>query len=51
MYLLIFAPSYKPIFTVVWMPFPIPKIITVLRELEGFTFTTALDLNMGYYTI
>ncbi len=32
-------------------PFPIPKISTVLQELEGFTFTTALDLNMGYYTI
>jgi hypothetical protein len=23
----------------------------VLQELEGFTFATALDLNMGYYTI
>ncbi len=23
----------------------------VLEELEGFTFATALDLNMGYYTI
>jgi hypothetical protein len=32
-------------------PFPIPKISMVLQELEGFTFTTALDLNMGYYTI
>ncbi len=32
-------------------PFPIPKISTVLQELEGFTFVTALDLNMGYYTI
>jgi hypothetical protein len=32
-------------------PFPIPKIITVLQELEGFFFATALDLNMGYYTI
>jgi hypothetical protein len=32
-------------------PFPIPKINTVLQELEGFTFATALDLNMGYYTI
>jgi hypothetical protein len=30
---------------------PIPKISTVLQELEGFTYTTALDLNMGYYTI
>ncbi len=32
-------------------PFPIPKISTVLKELNGFTFATALDLNMGYYTI
>jgi hypothetical protein len=32
-------------------PFPITKISTVLQELEGFTFATALDLNMGYYTI
>ncbi len=31
-------------------PFPIPKISMVLQELEGFTFATALDLNMGYYT-
>jgi hypothetical protein len=23
----------------------------VLQELEGFTFATTLDLNMGYYTI
>jgi hypothetical protein len=32
-------------------PFPIPKISTVLHELEGFTYATALDLNMGHYTI
>jgi hypothetical protein len=32
-------------------PFPIPKISTVLQELGGFAFATALDLNMGYYTI
>jgi hypothetical protein len=32
-------------------PFPISKISMVLQELEGFTFATALDLNMGYYTI
>ncbi len=32
-------------------PFPIPKISMVLQELEGFTFATALDLNMVYYTI
>ena len=30
-------------------PFPLPKMSTVLRELESFTFATALDLNMGYY--
>ncbi len=32
-------------------PFPIPIISTVLQELEGFTFATSLDLNMGYYII
>jgi hypothetical protein len=32
-------------------PFPIPKISTVLQELEGFTFAMALDLNICYYTI
>jgi hypothetical protein len=32
-------------------PLPIPKISTVLQELQGFTYATALDLNMGYYTI
>jgi hypothetical protein len=32
-------------------PFRIPKISTVLQEIEGFSFATALDLNMGYYTI
>jgi hypothetical protein len=31
--------------------FPIPQKSMVLQELEGFTFATALDLNMGYYTI
>jgi hypothetical protein len=31
--------------------YPIPKISTVLQELEGFTYATALDSNMGYYTI
>ena len=29
----------------------LPKICTVLQELEGFTFATALDLNIGYYNI
>ncbi len=32
-------------------PFPIPKISTVLQGIEGFSYATALDLNMGYYTI
>ncbi len=32
-------------------PFPIPKMSTVLQEIEGFSYATALDLNMGYYTI
>ncbi len=31
--------------------FPIPKISTVLQEIKGFSYATALDLNMGYYTI
>jgi hypothetical protein len=36
---------------IVRKPFPLPKISTVLQEMEGFTFATALDLNMGYYHI
>jgi hypothetical protein len=28
-------------------PYPIPKISTILQELKGFTYATALDLNMG----
>ena len=32
-------------------PFPIPKISQTLLELEGFQYATALDLNMGYYTL
>jgi hypothetical protein len=32
-------------------PFLIPKISTTLQELEGFTYATTLDLNMGYYAI
>jgi hypothetical protein len=30
---------------------PIPKFSMVLQKLEGFSFATDLDLNMGYYTI
>jgi hypothetical protein len=33
------------------MDCPIPKISTVLQELEGFTYSTALDIKMSYYTI
>ncbi len=32
-------------------PFPIPKISTVLQEIERFSYATALNLNMGYCTI
>ena len=32
-------------------PFPLPKISTTLMQLTGFTYATALYLNMGYYTI
>ncbi len=36
---------------IVRKPYPIPKISTTLHELEGFTYATTLDLNMGCYTI
>ncbi len=36
---------------IVRKPYPIPKISTTLQELEGFTYATTIDLNMGYYTI
>jgi hypothetical protein len=36
---------------IVRKPYPIPKTSTTLHELEGFTYATTLDLNMGYYTI
>jgi hypothetical protein len=34
-------------------PFPIPKIgkADMIRSMEGFTFASALDLNMAYYYI
>ena len=32
-------------------PFPIPKVQDLLLKLEGFTYATSLDLNMGYYHI
>ncbi len=33
------------------MPFPLPKIQDLLLKMEGFSYATALDLNMGYYHI
>jgi hypothetical protein len=36
---------------IVRKPYPIPKISTIVQELEGFTYATALDLHIGYYTI
>ena len=32
-------------------PYLLPKIRTVLQELEGVQYAPALDLNMGYYTL
>ncbi len=32
-------------------PSPIPKRSTVVQEIEGFSYATALDLKLGYYTI
>ena len=32
-------------------PFPIPKIQDLMLKLEGFTYGTSLDLNMGYYHV
>ena len=32
-------------------PYPLPRIGETMHQLEGFQYATALDLNMGYYTI
>ena len=32
-------------------PYRIPKISTIMQELEGFRYATVLELNIGYYTI
>jgi hypothetical protein len=32
-------------------PIPYSKIGDMIRSMEGFTFASALDLNMGYYHI
>jgi Reverse transcriptase (RNA-dependent DNA polymerase) len=31
--------------------YPIPKIQDILISLNGFTYATSIDLNMGYYTL
>jgi hypothetical protein len=36
---------------IVRKPYTIPKISATLQELEGFTYATTLDLNLGFYTI
>ena len=28
-------------------PYPIPKILDMMQTLQGFTYATTLDLNMG----
>jgi hypothetical protein len=33
---------------IVRKPYSIPQISTILQEIEGFTYATVLDLNMGY---
>ena len=32
-------------------PYPIPKIQDMLMSLQGFSYATSIDLNMGYYHI
>lgn len=32
-------------------PYPLPRISETLQNLEGFRWATAMDLNMGYWTI
>lgn len=36
---------------IVRKPYPLPKINDMIQKLEGFQYATALDLNMGYYTL
>lgn len=34
---------------IVRKPFPLPKIGETLQQMEGFTYASAVDMNMGYY--
>ena len=36
---------------IVRKPYPLPRIGETMQQLEGFQFASAIDLNMGYYTI
>ena len=36
---------------IVRKPYPIPKISTMLQELEGFTYATALDFLVVFYRV
>ena len=36
---------------IVRKPDPIPKILAVIQEIEGFLYATALELDMVYHTI
>ena len=32
-------------------PYPLPRIVDTMQQLEGFQYDTELYLNMGYYSI
>ena len=32
-------------------PYPLPRIGDTMQNMEVFQYATALDINMGYYTI
>jgi hypothetical protein len=36
---------------IICWPYPIPSIHELFKCFEGFTYCTALDLNMGFWTI
>ena len=36
---------------IVRKPYSLPRIADTLQQLEGFKYASAIDLNMGYYTI
>jgi hypothetical protein len=34
-----------------WVSYPIPRIQNIWISLNGFTYATSIDLNMGHYAI